>query len=149
MGAGSSAGRPTLIEAKGPAFPVRSYVLKLPSSQRLTPNKVKVTENGNAVLNTTVVPASQASNKTFGVVLVGDTSYSMSGAPLAAALAAEQAFAAQRNAKEQLGAIDFNHKTTVVLPLTSSASTIHDALIKTPKVAGGTHIYDAVAQAEA
>jgi tight adherence protein B len=149
MGAGSSSGGPTLIEAKGPAFPVRSYVLKLPTSQRLTANQVKVTENGTAALNTTVVPASQTSNKTFGVVLVGDTSYSMYGAPLAAALAAEQAFAAQRNAKEQLGLINFNRTTKVVLPLTSSASAIHSALIKTPKVDTGTYIYDAVAQAEA
>jgi tight adherence protein B len=149
MGAGSSSGQPTLIEAKGPGFPVRSYVLKLPSSQLLTPNEVKVTENGAAVLNTKVVPASQTSGKTFGVVLVGDSSYSMNGAPLAAALAAEQAFAAQRNAKEQLGVIAFNHKPTVVLPLTDSATAIHDALIKTPKVDTGTHIYDAVAKAEA
>jgi tight adherence protein B len=149
MGAGSSSGKPTLIEAKGPAFPVRSYILKLPSSQRLTPNEVNVSENGNSVLNKTVVPASQTSGKTFGVVLVGDTSDSMNGAPLAAALAAEQAFAARRNAKEQLGAINFNHTPTVVLPLTDSASRIHDALIKTPKVATGTYIYDAVAKAEA
>jgi len=149
MGAGSSSGKPTLIEAKGPAFPARSYVLKLPSSQQLTPNEVNVSENGNAVLNKTVVPASQASGKTFGVVLVGDTSYSMNGAPLAAALAAERAFAARKNAKEQLGAINFNHTTTVVLPLTDSASKIHDALIKTPKVDTGTFIYDAVAKAEA
>ncbi len=149
MGAGSSSAEPTLIEAKGPAFPVQSYLLKLPSSQRLTVNDVTVTENGNAVLNTTLVPASQASNKTLGVVLVVDTSYSMNGAPLAAALGAERAFAAQRNAKEQLGAIDFNHKTTMVFPLTTSDSTIHTALITTPAVGGGTFIYDAVARAEA
>jgi tight adherence protein B len=149
MGAGSSSGKPTLIEAKGPAFPVLSYFLKLPSSQQLSVKDVTVTENGSAVLNPTLVPASQASNKTLGVVLVVDTSYSMNGAPLAAALEAERAFAAQRNAKEQLGAIDFNHKTTMVFPLTTSASTIHSALITTPTVAGGTHIYDAVARAEA
>lgn len=149
MGAGSSAGRPTLIEAKGPAFPVRSYVLKLPSSKQLTARDVSVTENRSAALNTTLVPASQASNKTFGVVLVGDTSYSMSGAPLAAALAAEQAFAAQRNPKEQLGLIYFNRTPKAVLPLTDSASAIHNALIKTPHVATGTYIYDAVAKAEA
>jgi tight adherence protein B len=151
MGAGSSSGKPTLIEAKGSAFPVRSYLLKLPSSQRLTVNDVTVTENANPVLNTTLIPASHASNKTLGVVLVVDTSYSMTGAPLAAALNAERAFAAQRNAKdakEQLGAIDFNHKTAVVLPLTTSASTIHTALINTPTVSGGTDIYDAVARAE-
>jgi tight adherence protein B len=149
MGAGSSSGGPTLIEAKGPAFPVRSYVLKLPTSQRLTANQVNVTENRTPVLDTTVVPASQTSDKTFGVVLVGDTSYSMFGAPLAAALSAEQAFAARRNAKEQLGLINFNRTTTVVLPLTNSASAIHSALIKTPKVDTGTYIYDAVAKAEA
>jgi tight adherence protein B len=149
MGAGSSSGGPTLIEAKGPAFPVRSYVLKLPTSQRLTANQVNVTENHTPVLDTTVVPASQASDSTFGVVLVGDTSYSMFGAPLAAALSAEQAFAAQRNAKEQLGLINFNRTTKVVLPLTNSASAIHSALIKSPKVDTGTYIYDAVAKAEA
>lgn len=148
-GARSSAGNPTLIEAKGPAFPMRSYVLKLPTSQLLTPNQVTVTENGNGVLDKTVVPASQTSGKTFGVVLVGDTSYSMTGAPLDAALAAEKAFAAQLNANEQLGLIDFNHEPTVRLQLTNSSSAIHNALIKTPKIDTGTHIYDAVARAEA
>jgi tight adherence protein B len=149
MGAVTSSGKPTLIEAKGPGFPIRSYVLKLPTSQRLTVNKVSVTENGDAVLDPKLVPASQTSTKTFGVVLVGDTSYSMHGGPLAAALAAEQAFAAQKNPKEQLGLIEFNHTTKVVLPLTASDSAIHDALIRTPKVATGTFIYDAVARAEA
>ena len=72
----------------------------------------------------------------------------MNGAPLAAALSAEQAFAAKRNAKEQLGLINFNHITTVALPLTTSESAIHNALIKTPKVDTGTYIYDAVAKAE-
>jgi tight adherence protein B len=148
-GARSSSGSPTLIEAKGPAFPVRSYVLKLPSSQLLTSGGVAVTENGNGVLDKTLVPASQTSGKTFGVVLVGDTSYSMNGEPLAAALAAEKAFAAQLNAKEQLGIVDFNNKTSVRLPLTNSASAIHNALIKIPKIATGTYIYDAVAKAEA
>jgi tight adherence protein B len=147
-GAGSSSAGPTLIEAKGPAFPVRSYVLTLPTSQRLTANQVTVRENRSGVLDTSVVPASQTSSKTFGVVLVGDTSYSMYGKPLAAALAAEQAFAARRNPKEQLGLINFNSTTTVVLPLTNSASAIQSALIKTPKVSEGTYIYDAVAKAE-
>jgi tight adherence protein B len=151
MGAASSSGKPTLVEAKGPGFPTRSYVLKLPSSERLTSNDVTVTENGQAPLpgTTKLVPASQASGKTFGVVLVGDASYSMQGAPLAAALTAEQTFADQRNPKEQLGLIYFNHTTKVPLELTNDKSTIHDALIQSPKVATGTYIYDAVARAEA
>jgi tight adherence protein B len=146
--AGSSGGL-TLIEAKGPAFPVRSYVLKLPNGRVLTTNDVNVTENGGSVANKTLVPASQASKKTFGVVLVLDTSWSMNGKPIAAAVAAEQAFAAQRNPNEQLGAIDFNRQATTKLPLTTSTTKISDALASPPKLATGTHIFDAVAQAEA
>jgi tight adherence protein B len=137
-----------LIEAKGPPFPVRTYVLSLPTGRRLTLRGIRVTENGRGVVEPTLVPASEASKKTFGVVLVLDTSFSMTGKPLAAALAAEHAFVAQRNPNEELGAINFNHETHVVLPLTTSASKIAGALAGQPKVARGTHIYDAVGRAE-
>jgi tight adherence protein B len=146
--AGSSQG-PTLIVAPGPAFPVRTYVLKLQSITQLTTGDVNATENGVAVLKPSLKPASQASKKTFGVVLVLDKSYSMNGKPIQSAVAAEQAFSAQRNSNEQLGAIDFDHTTTVVLPLTTSATKIAGALSSVPNVAVGTHIFDAVAQAEA
>jgi tight adherence protein B len=138
-----------VVEAKGPAFPVRTYVLSLSKGQPLTTRDVQVKENGSSVIQQTLVPASKASKKTFGVVLVLDTSYSMTGKPLAAALAAEQAFAAQLNPNEQVGAIDFNRTTTPVLPLTSSATKISDALASTPTVTTGTHIFDAVSKAEA
>jgi tight adherence protein B len=137
-----------VIEAKGPAFPVRTFVLTLGTGRRLTIHGVHVTENGSPVIDPTLVPASEAAKKSFGVVLVSDASYSMTGKPLAAALTAAQAFAAQRNPNEQLGVIDFNRKTTVVLKLTDSATGIAAALAKTPKIATGTHIYDAVATAE-
>lgn len=138
-----------VAEAKGPGFPVRTFVLSLPTDRQLTRNDVHVTENGATVVDQTVVPASQASRKTFGVVLVLDTSYSMKGKPLNAALAAERAFVAQRNPNEQVGAIEFNRTAKVVLPLTTSATKISAALVPTPKVTTGTYIYDAVAQAEA
>jgi tight adherence protein B len=138
-----------LVVAKGPAFPVQTYVLQLPSGRSLTPQDVKVTENGNPVLNPTLVPASQASKKTFGVVLLLDTSFSMSGKPLAEAVKAEQAFAAQRNLNEQLGGINFWNSSKVTLPLTTSPTRIAAALSSVPPVHGGTHIFDAVAQAEA
>jgi tight adherence protein B len=128
---------------------VVTYVITLPSARQLTIHDVHVTENGNSVVQPTITPASQTGKKTFGTILVLDTSYSMNGQPLAAALAAENAFVAQRNPNEQVGAIDFNHTSTPVLPLTTSSTKIQAALGRTPAVATGTHIYDAVAQAEA
>jgi Flp pilus assembly protein TadB/Mg-chelatase subunit ChlD len=146
--AGQSSSNPTLISAKGPAFPVQTYVLQLPNGKALTIHDVGITENGKSVLHPTLVPASETSQKTFGVVLLLDTSWSMKGKPLKAAVAAEQAFAAQRNPNEQLGAINFNHTITRVLPLTTSNSKISAALSTEPSVSSGTRIYDAVAQAE-
>jgi tight adherence protein B len=138
-----------VVEVKGPAFPVRTYVLSLPSRQKLTVDDVTVTENGSSVFEPSLVPASKASRQTFGVVLVLDASYSMKGKPLAAAVKAAQAFAAQRNPNEQLGVIEFNRNMTVPLQLTTSATKIAQVLSKPPAITTGTHIYDAVAQAEA
>lgn len=147
--AAGPAQNPTLLEAKGPAFPVKTYVLQLPSGKSLTVHAVDVTENGGPVLKPTLVPASQAAKEKFGSVLVLDTSYSMFGKPLQAAVAAEQTFASHRNSNEQLGAIDFWDGSKVVLPLTTDPTKISAALAKVPHVHGGTHIFDAVAQAEA
>jgi tight adherence protein B len=140
---------PCLTVAKGPAFPVRTYVLTLKNPVKLTVNDLRVTENGNPVVQPTLVPASKTGKKTFGVVLVLDTSYSMKGKPIAAAVAAEQAFVAQRNPNEQVGLIEFNREPTPKLNLTTSASQISNALAPPlPSVGPGTHIFDAVAKAE-
>jgi tight adherence protein B len=138
-----------IVEAKGPAFPDRTYVLSLPGDLRLGIHDVKVTENGGPVAEESLIPASQASRKTFGAVLVLDSSYSMTGAPLKAALDAARAFVDQRSGTEQVGIIEFNQKATQVLGMTASATSIAKALAKPPAVRTGTHIYDAVAQAEA
>jgi tight adherence protein B len=138
-----------VVEAKGPAFPVRTYVLTLPKGQKLTIHNVSVTENGNPVVRPTLVPASEAAKKSFGVVLLLDTSYSMTGAPIAAARKAAQAFAAQSNPNTDVGVIEFNRQATETLSLTTSQTKIADALNKPPRISTGTHIYDAVAKAEA
>jgi tight adherence protein B len=145
--AGSSKGV-TLVQGKT-TYPTKTYVLTLPSGRTLTLQNVSVTENGKPVLKPKLIPASRASKKTFGVVLVLDTSYSMYGAPLQAAVIAEEAFASHRKGNQELGAINFNHSATRVLPLTTSATEISRALSTVPKVDVGTHIYDAVANAEA
>ena len=138
-----------LIEARSASFPVRTFVLSLPQSKALSYSDIQVSENGRPVADLNVVPASQASKKTFGVVLVVDASDSMAGVPIRKAVAAERAFAARRNPNQQLGVIAFSNNARVVLPLTASAAKIDAALSSTPKLAFGTHIFDAVAEAEA
>ncbi len=137
-----------VTEVRGPVFPARKLVLSLPDTRSLLARDVRVTENGAPVADVRLEPASKAITRTFGVVLVLDTSASMHGTPLTAARAAEQSFAAQRNPNEALAAIEFNGTTTLVLPFTTSASKISAALAAPPLVARGTHIFDAVARAE-
>jgi tight adherence protein B len=128
---------------------VRTFVISLPTSGHLSTKDVSVHENGQPVHDPKVVPASKASKSTFGVVLVLDTSYSMRGQPIAAAITAAQAFVAQRNSNEQVGLIQFNRESKIALPLTTSPGEIGAALAKPPAIATGTHIFDAVSQAEA
>jgi tight adherence protein B len=147
--AGTTASKLRLSETKGPAFPVRTYVLSLPNSQTLSSGDVSVRENGQPVVDPKLVPARRAAETTFGTVLVLDKSYSMKGPPLAAALAAAQAFVALRNPNAQVGVVEFNRANDVPLKLTTSGRQINEALAVTPPVTTGTHIYDAVAKAEA
>jgi tight adherence protein B len=149
-GAAAAAGatRPSIVEAKGPAFPVRTFVLVLPTDRKLTVSGVQVTENGGAVADPTLVPASEASKKSFGVVLVLDSSWSVRGKPIADALAAERAFVAQLSPNEQVGAIVFNEQPTTVLSPTTSHTKISAALATTPHIGVGSRIFDAVGQAE-
>jgi tight adherence protein B len=145
----TSTGGLRVVEAKGPGFPVRSFVISLPTNRRLNLAGVQVTENGAPVVEPTLVPAVRASKKSFGVVLVLDESYSMHGHAIDAAIGAANAFVAHRNPNEQLGIVTFNRKTKMLLPLTTSPVKINAALAEQPKLFLGTHIFDAVAQAEA
>jgi tight adherence protein B len=137
-----------VTEAGGAKFPNRAFVLSLSQDRTLTADQVQVSENGNAVAAVTVTPASAAGGTAFGSVVIVDASDSMAGRPIAAAMAAARAFEARRNPNEQIALIIFNDSSTVVLPFTKSAAKIDAALSTPPKVAYGTHIYDAVAAAE-
>ena len=138
-----------VTEVKGPEFPARTLILSLPDSRALHPRDVHVTEDGAPVTDFLLEPGRKAARRTFGVVLVRDTSLSMEGKPLAAALKAARSFAAERNPNEELGVIDFNRTATTVLPFTTDESQISEALATTPTLSKGTRIYDAVALAEA
>ena len=84
------------IAAARATFPERALVLTLPARVSLDPQNVRVLENGEAVDRLSVVPARSAAAQSFGVVLALDASNSMRGAPVAGALAAARAFAAER-----------------------------------------------------
>src|SRR5262249_23472290 len=104
---------------------------------------------GKPAVDVTVMPASAAGGTTFGAVLVIDASESMRGKPLAAAMNAARAFVARRNPRQKIAVVTFNAQPMTTLPFTTSASEIDSALSKAPPVAYGTHIYDAVATAQA
>lgn len=136
-----------LTPTGGAKFPDRAYVLSLPSKAYITPDSVKVRENGKLVDDVSVTPASSAESGQFGVVLVIDASDSMHGDAIAGAAAAARAFAANRQPGQSMGVVTFNETTHVVLPLSTDAEAIQAALAEPPPLARKTHLYDAIALA--
>jgi len=145
--AAGTSGRLRIVEAGGARFPDRAFVLALPEKQQLRAVRVHVLENGASVPNVSVVPVGSAGSGDFGVVLVIDASNSMQGSAIADAMEAARAFAAHRTSKQQLAVVTFNRQSSVLLPFTSDAATIDDALASPPSLAPGTHVYDGVATA--
>jgi len=130
------------------AWPDRALVITLRSGQRIQPSQVRVLENGKPVLGASVVPASAVPGS-FGVALVIDASESMHGGPIRGAMYAARAFAARRNVNQRLALVTFNSSDNLAMPFTSSQKRIDQTLSRTPRLAYGTHIYDAVATAVA
>jgi tight adherence protein B len=119
-------------------------LLSLPSGQRIASSRVSVTENGRPAYAVKVQPASSAQTS-FGTVLVIDASDSMRGEPIKAAVEAARAFAARRNVNQRLAVLTFNSSDHLLLPFTKSDAKIRQALAKPPRLAHGTHLYDAAA----
>jgi tight adherence protein B len=127
-------------------FPDRAFVLDLPRQVNASSLKLDVRENGTPVKNATVAPVG-ASGIRFGAVLAIDSSLSMKGKPFAAALAAARAFVAKRAPNELVGVLTFNSNTKILQPLTTSSSALKGTLATTPRLAYGTHIFDALERA--
>jgi tight adherence protein B len=136
-----------IVEAGSALFPDRAYVLTLPGKRdsALTTDDVAVTENGKPVKNLSVL--SSASAEGIGTVLLIDASNSMKGS-IDSAMAAARAFAA-RNPGQPLSVVFFNSRPTVALPLTTDGKQVKAVLAKSPKLAEGTHINDALVAAVA
>jgi len=136
-----------VVEAGSALFPDRAYIMTLPEKPAapLTTDTVKVTENGKPVQNLSVL--SSASADGIGTVLLIDSSNSMKGS-IDNAMAAARAFAA-RNPGQPLSVVFFNARPTVALPLTTDRKKVAAVLAKSPKLAEGTHINDALVAAVA
>jgi tight adherence protein B len=145
--AAGAEGELRLTEAGGARFPDRSYVLTLPAGMSLDESRVGVLENGELVEQLSVVPADEAAEGEFGVVLVIDGSNSMRGAAIAGAVEAARAFAEQRSPNQLVAILVFNSAPSVLLPFTADQDEIEAALARPPALAHGTHVYDAVAAA--
>ena len=77
-------------------------------------------------------------------MLVIDASNSMRGAPIADAMAAARVFADQRSPDQPLGVVTFNSRTETLLPLTTDAERIEEALAADPQLRRQTHVFDGV-----
>ena len=122
-------------------FPARSYLLTVPEGTTPTTSTTHVTENDGPVAKLRVSPLADMSD--LGEVLVIDASQSMHGQPIASAMAAARAFAAQRDPRQPLSVVVFNDQAQVVLPFTVDSAKIDAALATTPTLGQGTHILDA------
>jgi tight adherence protein B len=142
--AAASEGGLRLTESSNASFPDRSYLLSLPPGTSARPDQIQVREDGNRVADLSVLPASAASSRGFGVVLVIDASRSMKGGAIRDAMSAARAFARRRHPNQQLGVVTFNGRSVVALPLTRDKGDIDEALAKPPALARDTHVYDAV-----
>ncbi|HEY8792359.1 MAG TPA: VWA domain-containing protein [Gaiellaceae bacterium] len=124
-------------------FPYRAFIVSAPPGQRLSTADVRVRENGEPVTGLSVLPAG-ALGARLGVVLLLDTSESMTGKPIEDEVKAARSFAAVRNENEPLAILAFNSDTKTLLRLTINRRTIADALTRVPDLRLGTHIYDAL-----
>jgi tight adherence protein B len=126
-------------------FPDRAYVLTLDGERQLTTADVTVTEDGRPVSGAVVQPA--ASGSGIGTVLMIDASKSMTK-KIGSAMEAARTFAA-RNPGQPLSVVFFNEAPIVALPFTTDQAKIKAVLAKSPPLAEGTRMYDALGAAAA
>ena len=142
----ASAATGTLSDMSDPgAFPYRTWALSLPTTSRIDPDEVQVTENGKPVRDLVVTDPSDQGERRLGTVLVIDASASMHDDAIAGAMEAARAFAERRRPDQALGVVFFNGETRVALTPTTDAREIDEALAKEPDLARGTHINDGAA----
>jgi tight adherence protein B len=126
--------------------PERGFLLDLPPATQIARSRVGVFENGRAIRNFTLTPI-QAVEGRFGVVLVLDASDSMRGPAERAAVSAARAFVRRAGSSERIGVVAFNQRAVVLTTPVQAGPALTAALSKPPRLAYGTHIYDAIGTA--
>jgi tight adherence protein B len=143
-GAALGAGEPLETSPVGRLrFPERGFVVDLPPGVVASRGAFRVTENGQPVEDVDVAALGTAGIN-YGTVLAIDTSLSMKGAPLLAALAAGRSFVAHRASGQQIGLVAFDGRVRVLRDLDPDAAALTRLLSQSPGVAFGTRIYDAL-----
>ena len=133
-----------VAEGNGAVFPARSLVLSVKGVSALSPSQVHVSEDGRPVSGAALASIAHAGTADFAVVLAIDVSPSMKGKPLAEAMAAARALAAQRKGNQQLAVVTFDQHATLTLPLTDNPQAIERALARAPAIGSGAYIYNAL-----
>ena len=133
----------TLVEGGNALFPDRAYIVATDQKRRLTSADVVVAENGKPIKGATIDNGALG----IGTVLLIDASNSMKGS-IGEAMAAARSFAA-RNPGTPLSVVTFNARPRIVLPFTTNKQAITAALATNPKLAEGTHLWDALGAAQA
>ena len=105
---------------------------------------VEVTANGEPVSDLVVEPVG-SSAVPVGVVLVIDTSGSMEGAPMAAAISAAQSFVDQARSEDRIAIVTFSDGAQVVSGFTNNKESLN-ATLAGLAAAGETAFNDAVIQ---
>jgi tight adherence protein B len=126
------------------AFPSVAVTVSVPQGQSL--DSLRVTENGRPVRILTTRTLAQA-GKRFDVVLAVDTSDSVAGAPLKAAVQAARAFLRAVPPDVGVGLLTFSNQTRAVVPVTTDHGRVSSALDGLTSTQHGTVLYDAVAGA--
>jgi tight adherence protein B len=144
--AAAQAAAPELTEVAGARFPERAYALALPEPRPLTAADVEVLENGKPVEGVTVAPGDGAAARSFGVVLAIDTSHSMRGRPLQAAVAAARDFVRHRRPDQPVGLVTFDGTIDVVTPPITDGAALDRALAGVREGGRGSRIADAASR---
>ncbi len=137
----------SLTETAGARFPDRAYALALPDARPLTAADLDVRENGEPVQALSVTPPDRAGARRFGVVLAIDTSHSMRGRPLGAAVAAAREFVRQRVPEQPVAVMTFSGSVDILVGFTTDSAAIDRALDAVVQGGRGTRLIDATARA--
>jgi tight adherence protein B len=126
------------------AFPTVAVTVSAPAGT--LPEDIEVNENGGPATILTIRPLIE-SGQQVDVVLAIDTSDSVRGAPLAAAVSAAKTFVDGLPEGVGVGVVTFSDRPTTVVGITEDRSAVQAALDSLGDTRRGTAVYDAVAMA--